>query len=89
MKKYTSDFDENLSIIENKQVIKIEEQNKEYAGKFKTVFYIPSKTNPQGKMCIAWHKTHFKLNDYIDLKGRFKDDVFIAYSTMIRFRANK
>ena len=43
------------------KVIKIDYQNEEIGNGLKTVFYCPSYLCPEGRMCVIWGKTNFKV----------------------------
>ena len=40
-------------------------------------------------MCVAWGKTSIKEGDGVELKGRYKDGVFIVWSIQIKNRENQ
>ena len=65
-------------------IINIELQNQEINGKYKTVFYCKSSKFPDGRMCIAWGRTTFKVGDEIDMIGRIKDDIFLVWKYLYR-----
>lgn len=71
------------------KVLRIEEQNTVINDKFKTVFYCQSVKKPEGVMCVAWGKTSIKEGDGVELKGRYKDGVFIVWSIQIKNRENQ
>jgi len=58
----------------------IEIQNQECGNSLKTVFRCPSYLCPEGRMCIVYGKTNFKVGDEIAMKGRFNGDVFLVWS---------
>lgn len=62
-------------------VIKIELQNEIINDKFKTVFYCSSKAEPEGRMCVAWGRTTFKVGDKVMMTGRMiEQGVFLVWS---------
>ena len=61
------------------KVIKIEIQNQWINDKFKTVFYCESKKKPEGRMCVAWGRTTFKVGDEVNMTGRIEGDVFLVW----------
>lgn len=65
-------------------ITEIELQNQEVNGKWKTVFYCKSNSNPKGRMCIIWGRTTFKVGDEINMTGRLKDDVFLVWGYLYR-----
>ena len=66
------------------KVLKIEEQNKPINDKLKTVFYCKSQTKPEGIMCVSWGRTSIDVGDTVELKGRLKNNVFIAWEIQIK-----
>lgn len=80
-KKKTSKFIDE-AILVKATVTEIIEKNKEYADQFKNVFKCASRTGID-KMCILWGRSNIDVGDEIQMKGRFKDDVFLAWSTII------
>lgn len=81
--RYVSKYADEAVYVIGKKVLKIEEQNLEVNDKMKTVFYCES-SKPEGRMCIAWGRTNFKVGDVVDMKGRVKDDVFLVWSLMFK-----
>lgn len=69
------------------KVIKIDYQNEEVGNGLKTVFYCPSYLCPEGRMCVIWGKTNFKVGDEVSLKGRFNGDVFLVWNALITKKA--
>lgn len=81
--RYVSKYADEAVLVVGKKVLKIEEQNTEINDKMKTVFYCES-TKLEGRMCIVWGRTDFKVGDVVDMKGRVKDDVFLVWSLMFK-----
>lgn len=86
-KKYVSKYTDQSVWVKDKRILKIEQQNAEVNDKFKTVFYVESKEKPEGRMCIAWGRTTFQEGDFVDMKGRFKDDVFLVWTLLYKRNA--
>ena len=81
--RYVSKYADEAVYVVGKKVLKIDEQNTEVNDKMKTVFYCES-TNPEGRMCIAWGRTNFRVGDVVDMKGRIKDEVFLVWPLMFK-----
>ena len=74
---------ENEAILLTSTVQRIEVQNIEINGKFKTVFYCKSNDKPEGQLCIVWGRTTFRAGSRFDAKGRFTPEgTFLVWSMM-------
>ena len=74
---------ENEAILLTSTVQRIEVQNIEINGKFKTVFYCKSHDKPEGQSCVYWGRTTFKAGSRFNAKGRFTPDgTFLVWSMM-------
>lgn len=81
--KYNSRYAAELVIIETK-IIEIIEANKlQDSGKVKNVFVCESSKKPEGQVCILWGGANLAVGDEIQIQGRFKDNVFLAWSLNI------
>lgn len=82
---------EDQATFANGIVCKIDFQNEPVGkdGRFKTVFYCPSYVCPEGRMCIVYGLTHFKVGDEVAMKGRFNDGVFLVWSMHISATAEE
>lgn len=78
----TSKWESEACLIES-EILRFEERNLIQKDKWKNVFYCKSK-NPEGRMCVYWGRTIAEVGDKVEMKGRFKDDIFIVWSMMIR-----
>ena len=68
----------------NSTVLEIVEKNKECAnGKFKNVFKCAHPEKKEGITCILWERNCLDVGDKIKMEGKFKDEIFIAYSAMV------
>lgn len=86
-KKKTSKFIDE-AILVNTTITEIIEKNKEYSYRFKNVFKCASKTGID-KMCILWGRSNIDVGDEVQMQGRFKDDVFLAWSIQILKKEQK
>lgn len=86
-KKKTSKFIDE-AILVKATVTEIIEKNKEYSHRFKNVFKCASQTGID-RMCILWGRSNIDVGDEVQMKGRFKDDVFLAWSAVIRKNKEK
>lgn len=82
---------EDQTAFVNSVVCKIDYQNEPVGkdGRLKTVFYCPSYLCPEGRMCIVYGITHFKVGDEVAMKGRFNDGVFLVWSMHIVAKAEQ
>lgn len=64
-------------------VIEVVEQTECANGKFKTVFKVNHPQENEPKTCVLWERSCMQAGDKIDMKGVFKDNIFIAYSAMV------
>lgn len=80
--RYFSKYENISSILENCKVVRFEEKNRQIADKFKSVFWVSSNDIEKVFKCITWKKIYFSEKDIIDMKGRFKNGVFLAWSTL-------
>lgn len=76
----------DYSIIENAEIQKIEELNKNFKNNIKNVFYVKSKKREEGLLCVYWEYSNIKEGNKIDMKGFFTKDnlAFIVKSLFIR-----
>ena len=79
--KYTSKLVDE-AILVNATITEIIEKNREYSHRFKNVFKCASQTGID-KMCILWGRSNIDVVDDVQMKGRLKDDVFLAWSIII------
>ena len=85
--QFTS-YDRNTCYF-NTTVLSVEEKNKECQnGKFKNVFKCAYSDKPEGITCILWERSCLEAGDKIRMDGKFKDNIFIAYSAMVFKNAN-
>lgn len=80
-KKKTSKFIDK-AILVKATVTEIIEKNKEYSHQIKNVFKCASQTGVD-RMCILWGRSNIDIGDEVQMKGRFIDDVFLAWSVLI------
>ena len=65
-------------------VLDVIEKEKETAnGTFKTLFKVQHPTKNEPLTCVLWERSSMDIGDKIDIKGIFKDNIFIAYSAMV------
>lgn len=81
-RNFTSKIEEE-AIIYDSVVQKIDYKNQEVNEKLKNCFYVKSENKPEGVMCILWGRSSINVGDYISMKGRLKDGVFLAWSLQI------
>lgn len=81
-KRQISKYEEQALNAEGK-IIKIDYKNQIVGEKYKTVFYVPSLLCPEGRRCVTWGHTNINVGDYVELKGRFNDDIFLCWSIKI------
>lgn len=71
------------------KIIEILEKNKECSnGAFKNVFKVQHPTKDELLECILWERSVMETGDKIDIKGFFKDNLFICYSAMVNKYGN-
>ena len=75
-------YDKNAVFFKS-TVLEILEQTECSNGRFKTVFKVRFPQGTEPKTCILWERSCMEVGDKIDLKGIFKDNIFIAYSAMV------
>ena len=63
-------------------ITEIIESNKEYAEKIKNVFKCESRSG-EAQLCILWGHSSISVGDRVQMRGRMKDDVFLAWSLNI------
>lgn len=81
-------YDKNTCYF-NSTIISVEEKNKECSnGKFKNVFTCKHPNKENGITCILWQRSSLEAGDKIKMDGKFKDEVFIAYSAMVQKNGN-
>ena len=81
-KRFVSKY-ENEALILTSTIERIEVQNVEINGKFKTVFYCKSNDKPEGQLCIVWGRTTFKVGSRFNAKGRLTPDgTFLVWSIL-------
>ncbi len=80
---------EDEATIVHTTINKIECRNIEIGQRLKTVFYCPSYLAPEGRMCVYWGRTNIDEGDEIEMKGRFSDGVFLAWSLSIHKKAKR
>lgn len=87
-KRHISKYEEEAIIAEGR-ISKIDYQNQFIGEKYKTVFYVPSQLCPEGRMCVKWGHTNINVGDYVEMKGRFNDGIFLCWSMKIMQRRSK
>ena len=81
--KYISKYENELMLV-SAIVSEIIESNTECKnGNTKNVFKCESCKNPDGQLCIFWGRTTICSGDKIQMKGRYKDDVFLVWDMFI------
>lgn len=84
MEYKTCYYSKDTVLVQRKEVVKIDYLNQPVNGKLKSCFYVPSYLCPEGKMVIYWGRVaNFKAGTIINMVGKPKEDVFIAYSIQI------
>ena len=85
-KKKTSKFIDKAILVKATvtEIIK----NKEYSHHLKNVFKCASQTGID-RMCILWGRSNIDAGDEVQMQGRFKDDVFLAWSIQITKKGTK
>ena len=75
-------YDKNAVLFKT-TVLEIVEKTECSNGNFKTVFKVqhPQETDP--KTCVLWQRSCMEVGDKIEMKGIFKDNIFIAYSALV------
>ena len=68
------------SVIATGEVLSIDFINKEVGNNLKTVFYVSSTQHIDGRQCVIWGRQNFKVGDKVEMKGRFSNDIFLAWS---------
>lgn len=86
-KKKTSKFIDEAILIKA-TVTEVIEKNKEYSHRLKNVFKCASQTGID-RMCILWERSNIDAGDEVQMQGRFKDDVFLAWSIQITKKGTK
>ena len=69
-------------------ITEILELNKEYAERIKNVFKCASSTG-EDRLCVLWGRSNISVGDRVQMKGRMKDDIFLAWSLIIMKKAKK
>ena len=64
-------------------VVEVVEKTECANGRFKTVFKVNHPEEKEPKTCILWERSCMEKGDKIEMKGIFKDSIFIAYSAMV------
>lgn len=64
-------------------VVEIVEQIECSNGRTKTTFKVTHPQINEPKTCILWERSCMQVGDKIEMKGIFKDNIFIAYSAMV------
>ena len=80
-KKSISKYATEAVIIET-TITEVIEKNKIYSEKIKNVFKCSSSTGTD-KTCIIWGRRNLDVGDKIQMQGRIKDDIFLAWSLII------
>ena len=57
-------------------------------GSFKTTFKVIHPQENKPKLCVLWERSCMQAGDKIEMKGIFKDNIFVAYSAMVYKRGN-
>ena len=86
---FKKEYQEAYILIPRAKIQEIKEKNTLINNKFKTVFVCESKKKKEGVMCIFWGRTKLEQDHIVQLKGRFKGEVFIARSLKILQKVNK
>ncbi len=75
-------YDKN-SVLFKTTVVEVLEQIECSNGRFKTTFKVIHPQENEPKTCILWERSCMQVGDKIEMKGIFKDNIFIAYSAMV------
>ena len=86
-KKQFMTYDKN-AVYFNSEVVEIVEQTECPNGKFKTVFKVNHPQENEPKTCVLWERSCMQVGDKIEMKGIFKEDIFLAYSAMVNRYGN-
>ena len=76
------------SVIFKTTVVEIVEAKEFENGSFKTVFKVIHPQENEPKTCVFWERSCMQVGDKIEMKGIFKDDIFLAYSAMVNRYGN-
>lgn len=80
--KQPSKFVEDAMIVTTK-IVEIEELNKPFDNRYKSVFYCESQKSETPVMCIFWKRTTISVGDTVSLKGRLNQNTFLAWDVQI------
>ena len=80
--KYTDE-----AVLIETTITEVLEHNKEYSERIKNVFKCASRIG-EDRLCILWGRSNISAGDKIQMKGRIKDDVFLAWDLMILKKAD-
>jgi len=69
-------------------VLEIVETREYENGSYKTVFKVIHPQENEPKTCVLWERSCMQVGDKIDMKGVFKEDIFLAYSAMVYKNGN-
>ena len=87
-KRNFSSYDKNTVFFQSK-VLEIINQNQECAnGAIRNYFKVQHPTKNEPLTCVLWERSCMNTGDKIDLKGVFKDGIFVAYSAMVYRNGN-
>ncbi len=87
-KRNFSSYDKNTVFFQSK-VLEIINQNQECAnGTIRNYFKVQHPIKNEPLTCVLWERSCMNTGDKIDLKGVFKDGIFIAYSAMVYRNGN-
>ena len=76
------------SVLFKTTVVEIVEAKEFENGSFKTVFKVIHPQENEPKTCVFWERSCMQVGDKIEMKGIFKDDIFLAYSAMVNRYGN-
>ena len=76
------------SVIFKTTIVEIVEAKEFENGSFKTVFKVIHPQENEPKTCVLWERSCMQVGDKIEMKGIFKDDIFLAYSAMVNRYGN-
>ena len=87
-KRNFSSYDKNTVFFQSK-VLEIINQNQECTnGAIRNCFKVQHPTKNEPLTCVLWERSCMNTGDKIDLKGVFKEGIFVAYSAMVYRNGN-
>ena len=69
-------------------VLEIVETREYENGSYKTIFKVRHPQEIEPKTCVLWERSCMQVGDKIEMKGIFKEDIFLAYSAMVYKNGN-